>query len=112
MNLAEMSLPELEELMRKAAGEADKKRATHKKDVRKRCLDLIKSNGLTLADVFPAAAGTGAGKIDTTAKGPITNPDTGDVWEGKGRKPKWLLKAEKEARALEEAQGGYDGVGV
>lgn len=98
MNFNEMTVGELEKVMRDAAAAADKKRATHKKDVRKQCLDLIKSEGLTLGDVFPEAA---KGKIDPNAKGPVTNPETGEVWEGKGRKPKWLTKALREAAESE-----------
>lgn len=103
MNFDEMTVGELEKLMREAGAAADKKRATHKKDVRKQCMDLIRSEGLTLGDVFPEAAR--GGKIDTTAKGPVTNPETGEVWEGKGRRPKWLVKALKESAELDGGTG-------
>lgn len=91
MDLDALSVGELDKLVRDATAAADKKRATHKKDVRKQCLELIKSEGLTLADVFPETARGGAGK-DTTF--PIVNPgNPSEVYHGKGRRPTWLTQA-------------------
>jgi DNA-binding protein H-NS len=91
MDLEALSVGELDKLIRDAAAVADKKRATHKKDVRKRCVELIRSEGLSLADVFPETAQGGAGKQPTF---PIANPDNpAELYHGKGRRPSWLTQA-------------------
>ena len=100
----EMAVPELEALLREANEALSRKRSTHKKDVRKRVMEMIKGEGLTLADVFPEAAkGAKPRGDEQTAdhpllQAPVVNPNNPDqVWEGKGRKPKWLITALKEA---------------
>jgi len=86
-----LTIPELEKLARDAMAAADKKRITHKKDVRKKCVDLIRSEGLTVADVFPESAGGGAGRQPSY---PIANPNNpSETWAGKGRRPSWLTQA-------------------
>lgn len=96
MDLDQMSLPELEQLMKNAQATADKKRQTHKRDVRKKVMEMIRAEGLTLADVFPETAPKGP--VDLSGPGPIVNPNNPEeVWEGKGRRPKWLVKALREA---------------
>lgn len=95
MDLESLSIPELERLIRDAGAAAEKKRATHRRDVRKRCMDLIKSEGLTLSDVFPETAAPASPKGPTF---PIANPaNPAETYTGKGRKPAWLTQALLEA---------------
>lgn len=91
MDLETLSVGELDKLIKDAAAVAEKKRATHRKDVRKKCVELIRSEGLSLADVFPETATGGAGKQPTF---PIANPaNPEDLYHGKGRRPSWLTQA-------------------
>ena len=103
----EMAVPELEALLRDANEALARKRSTHKKDVRKRVMEMIKGEGLTLADVFPEAAKGAKPRADYAPADhpllqvPVSNPNNPDqVWEGKGRKPKWLLSALKDAGVM------------
>lgn len=91
MDLETLSVGELDKLIKDAAAVAEKKRATHKKDVRKKCVELIRSEGLTLADVFPETANGGAGK---QIQYPIANPNNPEeLYYGKGRRPAWFTQA-------------------
>lgn len=93
-NLDEMSVPELEKLVRDATAAVEKRRTTHKKDVRKSVMELIRSEGLTLSDVFPELDRASTPAAGGKNSGPVVNPNNPDeVWHGKGRKPKWLTKA-------------------
>ena len=95
MDLETLTVGELDKLIRDAAAVAERKRATHRKDVRRKCVELIKSEGLNLADVFPETASGSAGKQPTF---PIANPaNPEEVYHGRGRRPSWLNQALKDS---------------
>ncbi len=98
MNLAELSLNELQDLQKRIEKELVVRKVQEKERLRKQILQQVEAVGLTLDDVFGKGAAV-ADKAKVKFRDP-QNPD--NTWAGKGRKPGWLVQALAQGRSLEE----------
>lgn len=57
--------------------------------------------GITVDDLMPSGRGKGRRRA-ATGVAKYRNPDTGEQWTGKGRKPGWLMQALAQGRSLDE----------
>jgi DNA-binding protein H-NS len=93
-------------------GELAKERETRKADKRKalkeRIRNLLKEEGLSVEDVFPAAgrgrarAPKGEGKKEERPVKYRNTEDASQTWTGMGRKPGWLVEALASGKRIEE----------
>lgn len=98
-NLEDMTPAELDSLIK----DADKLKADAEKRQKKECkaavARVLSEYGYSIDDIYPQRA-TAAKKAKGEAK--FRNPETGEEWAGQGRRPKWLVAAEKAGRSREE----------
>jgi len=78
----------------------------NKDAVIKEILSLMSKNDVTLSDLIAADKAGKAARQSQSAGGKYRNPETGETWTGRGRKPKWILAAEKAGRALSSLATG------
>lgn len=103
VNLDKLSIQELKDVLTNAEKQIQFRKKTELKSVRKQVKDIIKDNGYTPADIFPALKAST--KPTTKVPPKYRNPkDKEQTWTGRGRKPKWveefLLKG-KEMSSIE-----------
>lgn len=99
INLETLSPADLKALIANAQSQMQAAHANHVQSVREKIERLLKSSGLTLAEVYPTRAGKGA----KGAKGPKSvvapkyrNPANADqTWSGRGKRPLWFVQALK-----------------
>ncbi len=99
VNLDKLNIQELNDILENAEKQIQSRKKTELKSVRKQVKDLIKDNGYTPVDIFPAL------KTPTkpTAKVPpkYRNPkDKEQTWTGRGRQPKWVEEVLNEGKEL------------
>ena len=99
VDLNEMSLKELHAVAEQAQQTIEKKRKDGVKELRKKILQDIKDNGLTLGDVFPALKGKTRGPVAPKYANPADETET---WTGRGRKPKWVEAELSSGKTLED----------
>lgn len=107
INLETLSPAELKALIANAQSQMQAAHANHVKEVREKIERLLKSSGLTLADVYPARGGKGA----KGAKGPKSvvapkyrNPaNAAQTWSGRGKRPLWFVQALKKRGTTAES---------
>ncbi len=51
---------------------------------------LIQEYGLSASDVFPAARGARSSSAGSKVAPKYKNPQTGEMWTGRGKAPKWI----------------------
>ncbi|RAN82076.1 histidine biosynthesis protein [Bacillus sp. SRB_336] len=97
IDLKALSPKELQALIAGANAQMQEARANQVRTVRDKIDGLLKSAGLTLVDVYPSRGGKKAGKKGSTGTvaPKYRNPDGGETWSGRGRKPVWLAEALK-----------------
>ncbi len=90
VKLDKLSIKELNEVLQEAEKQIETRKKTELKTIRKQVKELIKDNGYTPADIFPALKSTT--KVETKKVAPkYRNPKNADqTWTGRGRKPKWV----------------------
>src|SRR3546814_7952636 len=68
--------------------------ANHVNEVREKIERLLKSSGLTLADVYPARSGKGAKGPKSVVAPKYRNPaNATQTWSGRGKRPLWFVQA-------------------
>lgn len=96
INLDALSPTELKALIANAQSQMQAAHANHVKSVREKIERLLKSNQLTLADVYPTRGGKGAKKPKSTVAPKYRNPaDATQTWSGRGKRPLWMVQALK-----------------
>jgi DNA-binding protein H-NS len=98
MNLAELSIAELQELQANIEKEIQVRRAAERDRLKKQFQEQAQAVGLTLDEIFgKGPAGKGAAKVK------FRDPeDPSKTWAGRGRKPVWLVDAIAAGRDIEE----------
>lgn len=96
INLESLSPSELKALITNAESQIQTARANQIQTVRTKIEALLKTNGLTLAEVYP----TRGGKSAKSARAPVApkyrNPaDPAQTWSGRGKRPLWFVAALK-----------------
>lgn len=95
IDLKALSPKELQALIAGANAQMQEARSNQVRTVREKVDSLLKSAGLTLVDVYPTRGGKKAvGKKGVVAP-KYRNPNSGETWSGRGRKPVWLAEALK-----------------
>lgn len=90
INLKSLSADQLATLISNARSQLEQSRGQQISEVRGKIEALLKSSGLTLAEVFPRQVGKGKAKGTVAAK--YRNPeDPSQTWSGRGKRPLWLV---------------------
>jgi len=90
INLKSLSADQLATLISNARSQLEQSRSQQIGEVRGKIEALLKSSGLTLAEVFPRQVGKGKTKGTVAAK--YRNPeDPSQTWSGRGKRPLWLV---------------------
>jgi len=90
INLKSLSADQLATLISNARSQLEQSRSQQIGEVRGKIEALLKSSGLTLAEVFPRQVGKGKAKGTVAAK--YRNPeDPSQTWSGRGKRPLWLV---------------------
>src|ERR1051325_8339227 len=90
INLKSLSADQLATLISNARSQLEQSRSQQIVEVRGKIEALLKSSGLTLAEVFPRQVGKGKAKGTVAAK--YRNPeDPSQTWSGRGKRPLWLV---------------------
>lgn len=93
------SYKELQEQIAKLQAQAEQVR----KDELAQVINGIKAQmaefGITLEDLGGKGKGRKKSAAAAGAPAKYRNPATGDTWTGKGRRPNWILEAEKEGKS-------------
>ncbi|MCK5727415.1 MAG: H-NS histone family protein [Thiotrichaceae bacterium] len=101
LELGNLSLNELKRVITDAEQTIETRKKTELKNVRRQVKDIIKDNGYSPSDIFPALKGAQKPKGKVAPK--YRNPEDADqTWTGRGRKPLWI-KSLDESGALESA---------
>jgi len=100
-NLQDMTPAELDGLIQ----DANKLKADAEKRQKKECKaaveKVLSEYGYSLEDVYPRLAGGGK-KPKPKGEAKFRNPETGEEWTGQGRRPKWLVEAEKAGKSRDD----------
>jgi DNA-binding protein H-NS len=99
IDLKTLSPKELQALIANANAQMQEAHATQVRIVREKIDALLKSGGLTLAEVYPTRGGKksitkkgGKGSVAPKYRNP-SNPS--ETWSGRGRQPVWFAEAIK-----------------
>lgn len=96
--LENMTPAELDELMQSAAKAKAEAEKRHRKECKAAVQKVLSEYGYTIDELYPRL-GDGS-KSKGEAK--FRDPETGEEWTGQGRRPSWLVDAEKAGRSREE----------
>lgn len=92
INLKSLSADELSKLISSARSQLEQSRSQQISEVRGKIEALLKSSGLSLADVFPRQVGKGKSKSKGSVAAKYRNPeDPSQTWSGRGKRPLWLV---------------------
>jgi DNA-binding protein H-NS len=104
INLETLSPTELKALVADAQSQMQAAHANHVKEVREKIERLLKSSGLTLADVYPARGGKGAKGPKSVVAPKYRNPaNAAQTWSGRGKRPLWFVQALKKRGTTAES---------
>ncbi|MDW2982840.1 H-NS histone family protein [Rhodanobacter sp. KK11] len=104
INLETLSPTELKALIADAQSQMQAAHANHVKEVREKIERLLKSSGLTLADVYPARGGKGAKGPKSVVAPKYRNPaNAAQTWSGRGKRPLWFVQALKKRGTTAES---------
>ena len=105
MELQDMSVKQLNEVAAKASELALSKRDSAKEELYQNVLALVLSEGFSLDEIVElhkVKAGKPAKSSKTGVKiAPKYRDSDGNVWTGRGKKPKWVVAAEEAGVSLE-----------
>lgn len=104
INLQSLSPAELQALIANAQSQMQAARTNQVNEVRAKIDALLKTNGLTMADVYP----TRGGKVAKRPKSPVApkyrNPgNAAQTWSGRGKRPLWFVEALKKRGVTAES---------
>ena len=104
INLETLSPVELKALIANAQSQMQAAHANHVKEVREKIERLLKSNSLTLADVYPTHSGKGAKGPKSVVAPKYRNPaNATQTWSGRGKRPLWFVQALKKRGTTAES---------
>ncbi len=104
IDLESLSSTELKALIANAQSQMQAAHINHVKSVREKIEHLLKSSGLTLAEVYPTRAGKGAKRTKSTVAPKYRNPeDPTQTWSGRGKQPLWFAQALKKRGVTAES---------
>jgi DNA-binding protein H-NS len=104
INLETLSPVELKALIANAQSQMQAAHANHVKEVREKIERLLKSNSLTLADVYPTRSGKGAKGPKSVVVPKYRNPaNATQTWSGRGKRPLWFVQALKKRGTTAES---------
>ncbi|TAL87637.1 MAG: H-NS histone family protein [Rhodanobacter sp.] len=96
VNLETLSPAELKALIADAQSKMQSAHSNHVKEVREKIERLLKSNSLTLVDVYPTRGGKGAKGSKSVVAPKYRNPENAtQTWSGRGKRPLWFVQALK-----------------
>lgn len=108
--MAKKSLADLQAQIQKLQAEAEVLKQQERAGVVARIREAIAAYELTRADLFGAQVRAAKNKRrmgKAAVRGPVYADGHGNVWGGRGPRPRWLREALQQGRALEEfATGG------
>jgi len=100
--LENMSVEELDELIRSAEKHKKEYDKRMREEAKRRVNEVLREYGFKLGDLFPRYADANAGK-PAPADVEYRDPDNPSLtWTGKGRKPKWLKEREEAGEDIED----------
>ncbi|MGO4703586.1 H-NS histone family protein [Dyella sp. 2RAB6] len=95
INLKSLSADQLAALISDARSQLEQSRGQQISEVRAKIEALLRSSGLTLAEVFPRQVGKGH-KTKGSVAAKYRNPeDPSQTWSGRGKRPLWLVASLK-----------------
>ena len=104
INLETLSPAELKALIANAQSQMQSAHVNHVKEVREKIERLLKSNNLTLADVYPTRGGKGAKGPKSVVAPKYRNPaNATQMWSGRGKRPLWFVQALKKRGTTAES---------
>lgn len=96
INLETLSPAELKALITNAQSQMQAAHLNHVKEVREKIERLLKSNNLTMAEVYPTRGGKTAKGSKAAVAPKYRNPaDASQTWSGRGKRPSWFAQALK-----------------
>lgn len=111
--MAKKSLADLQAQIQRLQAEADALKQQEKAGVVARIREAIATYELTAADLFGAAAGRatkGKRRSGRSAPREAAYADgNGNVWGGRGPRPRWLREALQQGKSLEDFSAGARG---
>ncbi len=104
INLETLSPAELKALIANAQSQMQAAHVNHVQAVREKIERLLKSSGLTLADVYPTRGGKGAKGLKSVVAPKYRNPENAtQTWSGRGKRPLWFVQALKKRGVTAES---------
>ena len=104
INLETLSPAELKALITNAQSQMQAAHVNQVKEVREKIERLLKSNSLTLADVYPTRSGKSAKGPKSIVAPKYRNPANGtQTWSGRGKRPLWFVQALKKRGTTAES---------
>ncbi|MFC5526455.1 H-NS family nucleoid-associated regulatory protein [Rhodanobacter ginsengisoli] len=104
ISLETLSPAELKALIANAQSQMQAAHANHVQAVREKIERLLKSSGLTLADVYPTRGGKGAKGPKSVVAPKYRNPENAtQTWSGRGKRPLWFVQALKKRGVTAES---------
>lgn len=96
LNLESLSPTELQALIKNAEAQMESARKSQIQDVRSEIDAVLKSSGLTLAEVYPTRGGKAAKGPKAGVAPKYRNPkNASQTWSGRGKRPLWFVEALK-----------------
>lgn len=97
MNLSKMSNPKLESLLANIRAELKRRKEIEKNRVKalKELKALAEKYEMSVSELTGVKKGRGAGKRGKVPPKYRNPTDPSQTWSGRGRTPKWVLKAER-----------------
>lgn len=100
--LEDMSPAELDELMQNAAKAKAEAEKRHKKECKAAVQKVLAEYGYSIDELYPRLSSGGPKSKQSKGEAKFKNPETGEIWTGQGRRPKWLVEAEEAGHSREE----------
>lgn len=113
-DISELTVTELEALIKACSSQIDKRRKAKKAELAKQFRQLAKSEGLEIDEILEAPAPKKPGKKRGPKPGAkkkarrkvapkYRNPDnSAETWTGRGRKPLWVANALESGKTLDD----------
>lgn len=98
----EYSIPELRGFINEIEYEISRQREEKRKELKERIIEIVRSEGLTLSDVFGWQEQKKARKAPRVLPVKYRHPETGATWTGRGKKPRWLSELIEAGKGLED----------
>ncbi|MBP9528062.1 MAG: H-NS histone family protein [Laribacter sp.] len=97
MDLKNLDYPALIALLGDIEKEIAAREAAEKENARRQIMDLARNYGLSIEEVLNPAK-----NVRKPVEAKYRNPENGQTWSGRGRKPSWITDLLAQGRTLEE----------